>query len=91
MNVSGSPRSPTARRRNTFLPIVWPDHSASLIQKYPKTAMKPPMMITRTAAVPELVAAPAPNASKDTAIRTPVRISRSRIWAIARVPRPATW
>ena len=33
VKVSGSPRSPTARRRNAFLPIVCPDHSASLTQK----------------------------------------------------------
>ena len=31
--VIGSPRSPTARSRKTFLPIVWPDQKASLTQK----------------------------------------------------------
>ncbi len=91
MKVSGSPRSPTARRRNAFLPTVWPENSASLIQKYPKTTMKAPMIKISVPTVLEPVTVAAAEAKKKTAIRIPATINRSRSCAIARVPRPATW
>ncbi len=89
--VTGSPRSPTTRSRNALLPSVCPENSASLIQKYPNMTTKLPNSSIRVAMTSELVAAAANAAKKNTTIRKPVTMRRSRICAMPRVPSPATW
>src|SRR5205823_11050769 len=53
--------------------------------------MKPPMIRIRSATRALSVKAAAPPAARLRATRMPKTMSRSSSWAIARVPRPATW